>query len=100
MPISRQVRMTLSAISPRLAINIFLNMLLGLSYYLSRHQAAGDGLSEDLLFYQEKRLVVFDRRGILYQYLYDLTLYFAFDLVEEFHRFDNANYFTWCNRPH
>src|SRR6185437_1120513 len=70
--------MTRRAISPRLAMSIFLNMLWVLW----------------LWFYEEERLVVFHRGGIFHQHLDDLTRYFAFDLVKEFHGFDDTNHFA------
>src|SRR6185436_12578540 len=74
MPISRQVRITRRAISPRLAIRTFLNM--------GRRLAGID---------QEQRLIVFHGLGVVHQHLHDLAAHVALDLVEELHGLDDAD---------
>src|SRR5713226_4459306 len=69
MPISRQARWMRSAISPRLAISIFSNML---------------------LLDQEKRLAILHRLAVLDQDRLHRPRLVAFDLVQELHRLDDA----------
>src|SRR3954468_25084638 len=66
MPISRHARCTRSAISPRLAMRIFSNK-------------------------QKQRLPVLDRLTVLDQDLLDHAVGVRLDLVQELHRFDNAD---------
>src|SRR5215213_10279826 len=76
MPISRQARWIRSAISPRLAIRIFLNM-----------QAAG---SLD----DEQRLPELDRLPVLAEDLLDGSGLVRLDLVHDLHRLDDADRLT------
>src|ERR1700722_10730099 len=85
MPISRQVRITRRAISPLLAISTFLNILT-----IFELRSALFGSSRWL--YLEQGLIVFNRRRILYKDLDDPSLHFALDLIEKFHRLDDAYY--------
>src|SRR5437763_7199780 len=68
MPISRHARWMRSAISPRLAINIFSNTLLD----------------------HEERLPVFHRLPVLDQDRLDGSGDVGLDLVQQLHRFDDA----------
>src|SRR3982750_2086673 len=68
MPISRHARWMRSAISPRLAINIFSNTLLD----------------------HEERLPVFHRLPVLDQDRLDGSRDIGLDLVQQLHRFDDA----------
>src|SRR3954465_10077138 len=70
-PSSRQAWMTRSAISPRLAIRIFLNMASG---RLDREQA----------------LAVLDGLPVLDIRLYEFPIGFGSDLVHQLHRLDDA----------
>src|SRR3954471_3813897 len=74
MPSSRQARCTRNAISPRLAIRIFLNI-----------SACGPSLDD------EQRLAVFDRLPVLAQDLGDRSGLVGLDLVEDLHRLDDAD---------
>src|SRR5258707_13267203 len=71
MPISRQARWMRSAISPRFAIRIFSNTR---------------GLFDD-----EERLAVLDRLAVLHEDRLDGPRYVGFDLVQQFHRLDDAD---------
>src|SRR6478672_2845327 len=73
MPISRQARWMRSAISPRLAIRIFLNM-------------RGAGSLDD-----EQRLPEFDRLPVLAKDLLDGAGLVGLDLVHDLHRLDDAD---------
>src|SRR3954463_4434772 len=77
-PISRHARITRSAISPRFAINTFLNI--GRS--CSRR---GD---------LEQRLAVLDRRAILDEDCHDRARDVGLDLVHQLHRLDDAQHLT------
>ena len=79
MPISLQVRITRRAISPRLAIRIFLNMV--------RIDA---GLPSGR-FHEEERLVVFDRTVVVDQNLHDPSGDFTLDFIEQLHGLDHTN---------
>src|SRR5690349_5774452 len=98
MPISWQARMTRRAISPRLAIRIFLN-----KRYLwrssedwvlrtgsARPSVRGPG-TELSGFDDEQRLSVFDRLGVFHHHLGDPARHFGLDLVHQFHGFDDAH---------
>src|SRR3954471_23658252 len=74
MPSSRQARCTRNAISPRLAIRIFLNI-----------SACGPSLDD------EQRLAVFDRLPVLAQDLGDRSGLVGLDLVQDLHRLDDAD---------
>src|ERR1700730_11917940 len=69
MPISRQARWMRSAISPRLAIRIFSNML-----------------AED-----EQRLPVLHRLAVFHQYRLHHAGGVGLDLIHQLHRLDDAN---------
>src|SRR4051812_20933541 len=73
MPSSRHARCTLRAISPRLAIRIFLNI---------RGPASLD---------DEQRLAVFDRLAVLAQDLGHRAGLVGLDLVQDLHGFDDAD---------
>src|SRR5215203_5723003 len=73
MPISRQARWIRSAISPRLAIRIFLNM-------------RGAGSLDD-----EQRLPELDRLAVLAKNLLHRPRFVRLDLVHDLHRFDDAD---------
>src|SRR5262245_9337247 len=70
MPSSRHAWMTRRAISPRLAISIFLNMG----------------------FYGEEPLAVVDGLAVFHVDLDDLAVAFGVDLVHQLHRFDDAEH--------
>src|SRR5687768_4587716 len=71
-PSSRQARWMRSAISPRLATRIFLNM--------------SEGLLDD-----EQGLAVFHRLAVLAQDLGDGAALVGLDLVQDLHRLDDAD---------
>src|SRR5262245_27840951 len=71
-PISRQARITRSAISPRFAMRTFLNT--------------------DLLGQPEEVLTVFDVLAVLHQDLFDLSFELGLDLVHQLHRLDDADH--------
>ena len=48
-------------------------------------------------FYKVQRLIVFNRRCIIYQYFYHFTTYLTFNFVKQFHGFNNADYLAWRN---
>src|SRR6476620_10748978 len=73
MPSSRHARCTRKAISPRLAIRIFLNI-------------SGPASLDD-----EQRLAVFDRLPVLAQDLGHRARLVGLDLVEDLHRLDDAD---------
>src|SRR5262245_48807671 len=83
MPSSRHAWMMRSAISPRLAIRIFLNI------WLSRAPGAGlrrpDG---------EQPFAVVNGSTVLHVHLHDFTVAFGVDLVHQLHRFDDAEHLT------
>src|SRR5262245_4397746 len=68
--------MTRSAISPRLAIRIFLNMIAGVA-----RLGSPDG---------EQPLAVLDRLAVLDVHAHDLTVVLGRDLVHQLHRLDDA----------
>src|SRR5262245_50243489 len=74
MPSSRQVRRMRSAISPRFAIRILLNMA-----------GPGSGRLDD-----EQWLVELHRLAVLGQHLRDHARAVGLDLVQHLHRFDDA----------
>src|SRR5690606_33786109 len=74
-PSSRQAMITRSAISPRLAIRIFLNMRL-------------DG---------EETLAVLDRLAVLNVALHDLAVDLGVDLVHQLHRLDDAEHLPFLD---
>src|SRR4029079_4275582 len=78
MPISRQARITRSAISPRLAINTFLNTKGPLS---ERRQP-------------DQPLPVLHVLPVLGQDLHDLAVGLGFDLVHQLHGLDDAHDLT------
>ena len=47
--------------------------------------------------HQKQRLIIFHRAGILYKDLYDLSFYFTFNVIEEFHRFNDTYHFPRRN---
>src|SRR5438477_8081489 len=69
MPSSRQATITRSAISPRFAIRIFLNIR---------------------RFDREQALAVLNRLAVLDVALHDLSIALRVDLVHQLHRFDDA----------
>src|SRR5258706_11029095 len=81
MPSSRQAQMMRSAISPRLAIRIFLNMRPG-----------GPGSRRSGPADPEQRLPVLHRLAVGHQDLEDLAVDVRFDLVHELHRLDDAHH--------
>src|SRR2546426_11864931 len=83
MPSSRHAQMILSAISPRLAIRIFLNM-----------ERSGDGSRRRRLPDLEQRLSVLHRLAVRHQHLQDLSVAVRFDLVHELHRLDDADHLS------
>src|SRR5262245_8591011 len=74
-PISRHARITRSAISPRLAINTFLN--------IGRSSRRSD---------LEQRLAVLDRRAVLDEDGHDRARDVGLDLVHQLHRLDDAQH--------
>src|SRR4029079_6960237 len=78
MPSSRHAWMTRSAISPRLAIRIFLNILREPPRLLR-----ADG---------EERLAEFHWLGVLWVNLYDDAVGVALDFVHQLHRLDDAQH--------
>src|SRR4051794_26371564 len=83
-PSSRQAQMTRSAISPRLAIRIFLNMEWAESFP-SRLPAPGLGR-----FDGEQPFAVLNRLAVLHVRADDLSLVLRRNLVHQLHRFDDA----------
>src|SRR6266545_4007083 len=82
-PSSRQAQMIRRAISPRLAIRIFLNM------GWEGPRSCRRGLSD-----LEQRLRVLHRLAVGYQSLEDLAVAVRLDLVHQFHRLDDAHHLT------
>src|SRR4030095_8388609 len=80
MPSSRQAWMTRSAISPRFAIRIFLNM----AHHRREANASLRG------FYREQPLAVLHGMAVLHVHLHDLAVALRLDLVHQLHRFDDA----------
>src|SRR3989442_16038604 len=78
-PSSRQAQMIRKAISPRLAIRIFLNM--GSGSLRSRGRGRAD---------REQRLPVLDRLPVGHQDRDHVALRVGFDLVHQLHRLDDA----------
>src|SRR5690606_28319759 len=87
MPSSRQARWMRSAISPRLAMRIFSNMAYARGARRRVH-------SND----DEQGLAVFDGFAILDQDLLDHARLVGFDLVEQLHRFDDAQGIAFLDR--
>src|SRR5262249_53881124 len=97
-PISLHVQMMRQAISPRLAIRIFLNFRGSKAIENLCHKKAQKtqnvfvpfvprcGLTADA----EERLAVLDRLPVLDVNLYYFTRRLSLNLVHEFHRFDDA----------
>src|SRR5512147_2242410 len=81
MPISLHARMMRSAISPRLAINIFLNTQT--PHWSSKFKSQIAALRR---FDHEERLPVFHGISVLDKDLDDLTGCLGFNLVHELHR--------------
>src|SRR6266850_1752668 len=79
MPSSRQAQMIRRAISPRLAIRIFLNI--GRTGARSCRRGFAD---------LEQRLPVFHRLPVRHERLEDLAVAVRLDLVHQFHRLDDA----------
>src|SRR5215467_5562592 len=80
-PSSRHAQMMRRAISPRLAIRIFLNM------DGPGARSCGRGFPD-----LEQRLPVFDRLSVRHQRLEDLSVAVRFDLVHQLHRLDDAQH--------
>src|SRR5450432_382518 len=76
------------AISPRLAIKIFLNMLRRAGPGRRRTSA---GRADRRSFDDEERLTEFDRLAVLAQDLADRPGRVGLDLVHDLHRFDDAD---------
>src|SRR5229473_8336500 len=70
--------MTRSAISPRLATRIFWNMSLGAALFLAAWT------------YAEERLAVFNRLSVFGEDAQHLAAHVGFNLVHEFHGFDDT----------
>src|SRR2546428_1010161 len=83
MPSSRQAQMMRRAISPRLAIRIFLNM-----------EWEGARSCRRALPDLEQRLPVLDRLAVRHERLEDLAVAIRFDLVHQLHRLDDAQHLT------
>src|SRR5437867_3340144 len=81
MPSSRQAQMMRRAISPRLAIRIFLNMEWG-----------GARSSRRALPDLEQRLPVLHRLAVRHERLEDLAVAIRLDLVHQLHRLDDAQH--------
>src|SRR5512145_2611745 len=79
-PSSRQAQITRSAISPRLAIRIFLNIA-----------------SDPARFDGEQPFAILDRLAVLDVRTHDLALVFRGDLVHQLHRFDDAEYLVFLD---
>src|SRR5437867_2833241 len=77
MPSSRHATITRSAISPRLAIRIFLNILRGL-----------DG---------KESLTVLDRLSVFHVAFHDFAVTLGVDLVHQLHRLDDAKHLPFAN---
>src|SRR5262245_26926823 len=89
MPSSRQAWMTRSAISPRFAIRIFLNMA---------HPPQGGVTTSLCGFYREQPLAVLHGVAVLHVDLDDLAVALRLDLVHQLHRFDDAEDLTLTYR--
>src|SRR6476620_5754821 len=87
MPISRHARCTRSAISPRLAIRIFLNMGCPGSFWRSGRRGSWATTSLD----DEQGLAVLDRLAVLDQDLGDRAGHVGLDLVHDLHGLDDAD---------
>src|SRR6185436_7024610 len=87
MPISRQARWMRKAISPRLAIRIFLNIF----SRRCRSGAAGGPRQSRASFDDEQRLAELDGLAVLAQDLADRPGGVGLDLVHDLHRFDDAD---------
>ena len=82
MPISRHVLITRSAISPRLAISIFLNTVY---WFVNQNDwiLIGVGGSHRLAgIYQEQWLVIFHGGSVFHQDLHNTALHFTFNFIE------------------
>src|SRR5918996_2082161 len=103
-PISLHVQIMRQAISPRLAIRIFLNlrMLKAISYLpqiVCRKKAQKAQTNEFALFVRlcgltmnsEKRLAVLNRLAVFDINLYYFTRRLRLDLVHQFHRLNDAH---------
>src|SRR6185295_4337092 len=91
MPSSRHARMTRSAISPRLAIRIFLNTA-GFPSGPSSSSRRADA---------EERLAELHRLAVLRQDLDDPPRLVGLDLVHQLHRLDDAEHLALLHhRPH
>ena len=92
MPSSLQAQMTRRAISPRLAIRIFLNM----QYDLACDRLQRGGKFSPAGYFRwpdgEQLLAVFDGLAVVDQDLDDLAGDIGFDLVHQLHRFDDAEH--------
>src|SRR6185312_7315513 len=78
MPSSRHATITRSAISPRFAMRIFLNILRGL-----------DG---------KEPLTVLDRLSVLHVALHHFAIALRVNLIHQLHRLDDAEYLSLANR--
>src|SRR5688572_17989678 len=87
MPSSRQARKIRSAISPRLAMTTFSNML---DVYPWVPGAKRRGHATKLLFDDEQRLAELDRVAVFHQHRGDPAGLVGFDLVHHLHGFDDA----------
>src|SRR5205814_8858227 len=86
MPSSLQARMIRNAISPRLAIRTFSNMMVERDRWAASF-ARGSQLPDT-----EKNLTELHRLAILSDHFSDDTARFGFDFVHHFHRLNNANH--------
>src|SRR5712691_7916307 len=91
MPSSRHATITRSAISPRLAISIFLNKRsLCLCVSVARHQ----GTSPLRRFNREQALTVLDGLSVLDVTLHHFAVTLGVDLVHQLHCLDDAEHLT------
>src|SRR5215471_11219410 len=86
MPSSLQHRMTLRAISPRLAMSIFLNI----SFTNLTPLPLPDG---------EESFAVFHRLAVIDKHAHNLSCHVRFDFVHKLHRFDNTENRSFFNEP-
>src|SRR5690606_3319055 len=87
MPSSRQARCTRRAISPRLAMRIFSNIRVSGGPARGWREAPRAAASFD----DEQRLAELDRLAVLDEDRLDPPRLVGFDLVEQFHRLDDAH---------